>query len=161
MRGSAVSFSFSAERITAAARVASSLAWYFRELKKAISPGAACSSEPTCRIRVCGSPIRRPPRREAICPSVNGSGMRSLRGRLAFQRLDHLVGDVDARVHVRRHLLEDHVEFLLLGDLADHAVRLLQHLRQLLVAPLVEILAEFTLLALELAIQLAELALLA
>src|SRR5690348_3270170 len=109
MRGSAVSFSFSGARITAAARVCERSACSFFELKNAIWPAAARSSEPTWRIGVCGSPTTRPPRREAICPSVSGSGMPSLRGRLAFQRLDHLVGDVDARADVGRHLLEDDV----------------------------------------------------
>src|SRR5688500_4817299 len=81
-------------------------------------------------------------------------------GWLAVQRLDHPVGDVDARADVGRHLLEDDVELLLLGDLADDAVRLLHDLRELLVAALVQILAELALLALELAVQVAELPLL-
>src|SRR5512145_1227219 len=107
MRGSRVSFSLSGARMTAAARVSPSFACSLLELKNVISPAPACSSEPTWRIRVCGSPATRPPRRETICPSVNGPGMGSFRGRLAFQRLDHLVGDVDARADVGRHLLED------------------------------------------------------
>src|SRR5258708_13526956 len=108
-------------------------------------------------MRVRGWPGRRSARREGISPSVNGPGMSSLGRGLAFQRLDHLVGDVDARAYVSRHLLEDDVEFLLLRDLADHPVRLLNHLRQLLVAPLVDVLAELALLALEIAVQVAEL----
>src|SRR5918992_2792263 len=160
MRGSAVRLSCSAARITAAARVSPSLAFNFLELKNVIWPAPARSSEPTWRIRVCGSPATRPPRRDAICPSVNGPGMRSFRGRLAFQRLDHLVGDVDARADVSRHLLEDDVELLLLGDEANDPVRLLHDLRQLLVAPLVQVLAELALLALEIAVEIAELALL-
>src|SRR5688572_8332158 len=153
MRGNLVRPSCSGARITAAARVSPSFVLCFAADKKAIWPELACSSEPTWRIRVCGSPATRPPRREVICPSVNGPGMRSFRGRLAFQRLDHLVGDVDARADVSRHLLEDDVELLLLGDQADDAVRLLHHLRELLVAPLVEVLAELALLALEIAVE--------
>src|SRR3954470_4885326 len=159
-RGRAVNASFCGARITAGARVLTRWALYRGLAKNAISPSPARSSVPTCWIRVSGSPATRPPRREAISPSVSGPGMASLGRRLAFQRLDHLVGDVDARAHVGRHLLEDDVELLLLGDLADHAVRLLHHLRELLVAPLVDVLAEFPLFSLELAIQIAELALL-
>src|SRR5581483_4371771 len=132
--------------------------------KKVISSGRAFSSEPTWRTRTPASPATRPPRREAISPSVSGAAMgssaASLRGGLvAVERLDHLVGDVDARA--REHgVLEDDVVLLLLRDLPDHAVRLLDDLRQLLVAALVEVLAELALLALEVAVQVAELALL-
>src|SRR5688572_29782918 len=142
MRGTRVRPSLSAASITAPARVSVSLDLYLGELKKAISPAPARSRKATWRIRVFGSPATRPPRRAAISPSVSGPGMRLFGGRLAFQRLDHLVGDVDARAHVSRHLLEDDVELLLLGDHADYAVRLLDDLRELLVAALVEILAE-------------------
>src|SRR5687768_10728549 len=158
MRGRSVSASASAPTMSAAARVPASLSLCRRCERKLISPGAAASSEPTWLIRVCASPATRPPRREAISPSVNGPGMSSLRRRLAFQRLDHLVCDVDARA--REHgVLEDDVELLLLGDLPDDAVAELHDLRQLLVAPLVEVLAELALLALELAVQVGELAL--
>src|SRR5258708_8168403 len=116
----------------------------------------ALSSGASWRTSVAASPATRPPRRATICPSVNGPGMESLRGRLALiERLDHLVGDVDARARVDG-VLEDDVVLLLLGDLADHAVGLLDHLRQLLVASLVQVLAELALLALEVAILLAE-----
>src|SRR6185295_7926890 len=111
-------------------------------------------------MTVSAAPTTRPPRRATICPSVSGPGTRSLRRRLALlERLDHLVGDVDARAR-EDGVLEDDVVLLLLGDLADDAVRLLHHLRQLLVAALVQVLAELSLLALEVAVQLAELALL-
>src|SRR2546422_1139587 len=83
----------------------------------------------------------------------------SFRGRLAFQRLDHLVGDVDARAR-EDGVLEDDVVLFLLGDLADDAVRLLHHLGELLVAALVQILAELALPALEIAVHVAEFALL-
>src|SRR5687768_12636289 len=121
MRGSAVSGSLSAARITAAARLAASLSRWRGWARKVISPAAACSSEPTCRISVCGSPATRPPRRATISPSVSGPGICSLRGWLAFERLDHPVGDVDARARENR-VLEDDVELLLLGDLPDHPV---------------------------------------
>src|SRR5688572_11014187 len=159
MRGRAVSFSPTGGTMTAAARVAASLSRCLMLARKAICPAPALSSEPTWLMRVPASPATRPPRREAISPSVSGSGIGSLRRRLAcFERLDHLVGDVDARAR-EYGVLEDDVELLLLGDLADHAVRLLHHLRQLLVAALVEVLAELALLALEVAVELAEVAL--
>src|SRR5687768_10227684 len=158
MRGSVVSASNSPERITADARVAARRALNRALERKLISPACACSSEPTCRTRVAGSPATRPPRRWAISPSVNAPCMTLFRGRLAVQRLDHLVGDVDARA--REHgILEDDVELLLLGNLADDAVGELHHLRKLLVPALVEVLAEFALLPLELAVRVGELAL--
>src|SRR2546423_10586871 len=93
----------------------------------------ACSSEPTWSIGVAGSPMMRPPRRETICPSVNGPAIGftsgSLRGQLGLEGLDHLVGDVDARAG-EYGVLEDDVVLLLLRDLANDAVRLLDHLRQ-------------------------------
>src|SRR3990172_6366416 len=164
MRGSAVRRASAGASTIAAARVAASFALKRELPRKAICPGPARSSEPTCRIRTFGSPATRPPRREAISPSLRERlpcpGMRSFRGRLAaFQRLDHLVGDVDAGV--RPHgILQDDVVLLLLGNLADHPVGLLDHLGKLLVAPLVQILADFALPALEIAVQIAEFALL-
>src|SRR5688572_16808320 len=162
MRGRRVSPSASGASTTAAACVAASLPRWRLPVKKVMSPRCAASSEATRPTRVPASPATRPPRRETISPSVRGPGTRrSLGGRLArLEGLDHLVGDVDARA--REHgVLEDDVVLLLLGDLADHAVRLLHHLRQLLVAPLVQVLAKLALLPLELALQVAELALLA
>src|SRR5260370_7168224 len=159
MRGSLVRSSCSGAMMTAAARVAVSFVLYLLPDKNVISPAPACSSEPTCRISVCASPATRPPRREAICPSVSSPGIALFRGRLAFERLDHLVGDVDARA--REHgVLEDDVELLLLCDLPDDAVRLLDHLRQLLVAALVLVLSQLALLALEIPLLIAEFALL-
>src|SRR5712664_587047 len=113
MRGSAVMFSCSRETITAAARVPASFALYFGLARNAISPARAFSSEPTCRITVCGLPATRPPRREAISPSVNGPGMASFGRRLAgFQRPDYLVGDVDAGAEVDDILHDQVVLFL-------------------------------------------------
>src|SRR5687767_8125029 len=158
MRGSAVSCSPSAATITAPARVAASLAFSFGSTKKVICCGVACSSEPTWATSVSALPATRPPRRDAICPSVSGPGIALFRRRLALERLDHLVGDVDARAAVHR-ILENQIELFLLGDLVDHPVGLLDHPRQLLVAALVQVLAELALLALELAVRFAELAL--
>src|SRR5258706_1807808 len=158
MRGSVVAFSCSAPTITAEAPVAASRSRYRAFERNAIWPRAGRSSEPTCVIRTPASPAMRPPSCVAICASVSGPGM-SFGGRFGVQRLDHLVGDVDARVCVGG-FLEDDVVFLRLGDLADDAVRLLDHLRQLLVAALVDVFAVFALLALEVAVQLAEITLL-
>src|SRR5690349_1797808 len=100
----------------------------------------AASSEATWCTTVSGLPATRPPRRATICASVSGPATVvnawSLGGRLGVERLDHLFGDVDARAR-EDGILEDDVVFLLLGDLTDHAVRLLHHLRELLVASLV------------------------
>src|ERR671937_2736118 len=121
--------------------------------------GLAPSSEATWCTSVSASPATRPPRRSTICPSVNFPGMQSPRGRLALlERLDHPVGDVDARAR-EDGVLEDDVELFLLGDLADDAVRLLDDLGEFLIAALVQILAKLALLPLEVAVQLAELAL--
>src|SRR4051812_10767965 len=123
-------------------------------------PSPADSSEATWRTTVSASPATRPPRRATICPSVSGPGTKSLCRRLALvERLDHPFGDVDARAR-EDGVLEDDVVLLLLGDLADHAVRLLHHLRELFVAALVQVLAELALLPLEVAVEVTELALL-
>src|SRR5678809_409001 len=118
MRGRLVRPSPSAETITAPARVACSLGFSFGSAKKVICFGVACSSEPTCSTSVSPLPATRPPRREAICPSVSGPGIGLFRRRLALERLDHLVGDVDARAAVDG-VLQDQVELLLFGDLVD------------------------------------------
>src|SRR5690349_2909111 len=159
MRGSAVSDSASGPSTTAEAAVPASLDRYLGLARKAIWPCAARSSVPTWRIRTCGSPRTRPPSCDAICASVYGPGMSFCRGGLAFHHLDHLVGDVDARIRVGG-FLEDDVVLLALGDLPDDAVRLVDDLRELLVAALVDVLAVLALLALELAALVVEVALL-
>src|SRR5258705_13231926 len=158
MRGSSVSRSFSAARITAEARVFSSRDLCLLLPRKLICPSRAASSEATCATRVWASAAARPPSCAAICASVSGPRIALFRRRLALERPDHPLGDVDARAAVHG-ILQDEVELLLLGDLVDDAVGLLDHLRELLVAPLVEVLAELALLALEIAVQVAELAL--
>src|SRR3970040_1394385 len=120
MRGSAVAASSLGATTIALARVAPSFAFNFLSEKKLIWPEAARSSGPTRRISTCASPATRPPRRETICPSVKGPGIPSFRRQFAFERLDHPVGDVDARARVHG-VLEDDVEELLLGALPDHA----------------------------------------
>src|SRR4051812_9077079 len=123
-------------------------------------PSPADSSEATWRTTVSASPATRPPRRATICPSVSGPGTKSLCRRLALvERLDHPFGDVDAGAR-EDGVLEDDVVLLLLGDLADDAVRLLHHLRELLVPALVQVLAELALLPLEVAVEVGEIALL-
>jgi hypothetical protein len=122
-----VSASASALRITADAAVFARASLNRGLEKNAISPCAARSSGATCRISTSWSPATRPPRREAISASV--SAMSFCGGGLAFQRLDHPVGEIDARVRIDR-VLEDDVVLLLVGDRADRAVRLLEHLRQ-------------------------------
>src|SRR5918999_4072250 len=145
--------------MTAEACVAASFARCRGSEKKLISPPRAPSSEATCRTGVAASPATRPPRRAAISPSVSPSRIGSLRGRLArIERLDHFVGDIDARAG-EHGILEDDVELFLLRDLPDHAVGKLHHLRELLVPPLIEVLAELALLSLELAVEVGELAL--
>src|SRR4051812_41467847 len=163
MRGRAVSPSASGETITAPARVASSFARWRLPVKKLMWRASADSSEATWWISVSAPAAARPPSRATICASVIGPAMaptaRSLGRRLAVQRLDHLVGEVDARAGVDG-VLEDDVVLLLLRDLADDAVRLLHDLGELLVAARVQVLAELALLPLEVAVQLPEFALL-
>src|SRR5262245_42646539 len=139
MRGSFVRSAAFSSTMTAAARVAASLARKRALEKNASWPSPALSSEPTWRIRTLELPAMRPPSCDAICASVNGPGMSS-RGRLALHHLDHPLGDVDARVRVGG-FLENDVVLIRLGDLADDAVRLVDHRCQLLVAPLVDVLA--------------------
>src|SRR5579862_9984245 len=140
------------------APVVASLGPCFGLERKAIWPLPARSIEPTWRIRVPGSPAIRPPSRDTICASVSGPGM-SFGWRLGLERLDHLVGDVDARVRIGG-VLENDVVFLALRDLADDAVRAFDDLRQFFVAALVHVFAVFALLALEFPVQVVELALL-
>src|SRR5207245_8634477 len=123
-------------------------------VKKLMWRSSALSREATWWTTVSAGPATRPPSRATICPSVSGPGTESLRRRLArLEGLDHLVGDVDARAR-EDGILEDDVVLLLLGDLADHAVRRLHHLGELLVPALVQVLAELALLALEIAVEL-------
>src|SRR6185295_10965420 len=149
MRGRAVSPSPSAPTINAPARVAASLGRCRAPVKKLMWRASAFSSEATWCTTVAGSPATRPPRRATICPRVSGPGTGSLGGRFArVERLDHPFGDVDARAG-EDGVLEDDVAVLLLDDL-----------RELLVAALVQVLAELALLPLEVAVEIAELALL-
>src|SRR3954447_21592465 len=165
MRGSVVLLSACASSTTAPARVAASFERYRLPVKKLMCRASARSSEATWCTRVSALPASRPPSRCTISLRVSGPATGftadSLRGgRLApVEGLYHPVGDVDARAR-EDGVLEDDVVLLLLGDLTDDPVRLLYDLGQLLVATLVQVLAEFALLPLEVAVQLVELALL-
>src|SRR5580698_9584051 len=75
------------------------------------------------------------------------------------QRLQHLVCNVYSRTHVHR-FLHDQVVMLLLRNLLDHLVRAIQHPREFLVASLVQVLAKLALLALEVLVELRQVALL-
>eukprot|EP01022_Parablepharisma_sp_SALTPOND_P013892 TRINITY_DN1866_c0_g2_i1.p1 TRINITY_DN1866_c0_g2~~TRINITY_DN1866_c0_g2_i1.p1 ORF type:complete len:1951 (-),score=559.27 TRINITY_DN1866_c0_g2_i1:2287-8139(-) len=83
---------------------------------------------------------------------------RTVRKELLCQFLQDLVGNVDALAGVHG-LLEDDVVLFSFGDLADHLVGALQHHSQFLVATLVQVFAEFTLLALEFLVQIGQVAL--
>src|SRR3990170_4286195 len=158
MRGNTVTSRSACGSITAAARVARSCGRYLRCARNAMSPGPADSRVATCLIVTSGLPTTSPPRRSTISASMNARwAVIPLFRRLAVvQRLDDLVGDVDARACPDR-FLENNVVLLGLGDLLHHPVGALDDARQLLVAALVEVLARLTLLALELAIEIREL----
>ena len=78
--------------------------------------------------------------------------------RLGVQRLDHLVGDVDARAGEHR-FLQDQVVLLGLEDLLDDLVGALDDRGELLVLALVQVFLELAALALEVAVLLDQLAL--
>src|SRR5215468_409852 len=160
MRGIAVASRSLGDTTTAAARVSPSSLRYLGCARNAMSAGPLERKVPTRCTTTSGSPINSPPSRATISASRNGPcGIDLLLGgRAVVERADHLVGDVDARARKDR-FLEDDVELLGLGDLAHRAIRALEDPGKLLVAALVEVLAEFALLALELAIRLAEFAL--
>src|SRR3990170_8966502 len=160
MRGTDVASCCACATTTAAARVARSCGRYFPWARNAMSPGPADSRVATCLIVTSGLPISSPPRRSTISASMNARGaVIPLFRRLAVvQRLDDLVGDVDARACPDR-FLEYNVVLLGLGDLLHRPVGALDNPRQLLVAALVEVLARLTLLALKLPVEIRELAL--
>ena len=72
--------------------------------------------------------------------------------------LDHLLGDINARTGPHC-ILEDDVVFLALGDFLHHPIGTLQTALQFFIAALIDVIAEFALLALELAIGFVEIAL--
>ncbi|CAM2159505.1 hypothetical protein PT2222_50344 [Paraburkholderia tropica] len=80
-------------------------------------------------------------------------------GAVGCERLQHLVGDVDARTDVHR-FLHDQVVMLLFGDLLDDLVRAVEHRGEFFVATLIQVFAELALLALEVAVELRQIALL-
>src|SRR3990172_5893775 len=160
MRGNTVTSRSACGSITAAARVARSCGRYLRCARNAMSPGPADSRVATCLIVTSGLPTTSPPRRSTISASMNARGaVIPLFRRLVFvQRLDDLLGDVDARARPDR-FLEDDVVLIGLGDLLHRPVGALDDPGQFLVAALIEVLARLALLALKLAVEIRELAL--
>src|SRR5690606_24294712 len=116
-----------------------------------MQPLPARSSVPTPSISVAPSPSSSPPNRATISSSL----YMQPRSTAALERLQHLFGDVDTRTGVYR-FLQDDVVLVGLRDLLDGRVGTIEHGREFLVAALVQILAEFTLLALELAVEVVE-----
>src|SRR4051812_11240512 len=151
MRGMLAASRSRGPTMTAPARVSASRVRYFGLARKVISAGPAESIVATPLRGVAASPTASPPRRATISRRVSDATPASL-GR---EGLDDLLGDVDAAAREDR-FLQDQVEFLLLGDLVDDARRALLHLGELLVAAHVEVLADFALLALEVAADVGE-----
>src|SRR6266571_318331 len=159
MRGSAVASRSSRARITAEARVPRNCRRYLGWERNDRSPGPALSSVAILRISAPGSPISSPPSRDFTEPVSARVGLRhELLARAGiFERLDDLVGDIDAGA--RPHdlfVLKHDVEALGLGDPLHREVRALDDFGELLVAPLCQVLVEFALLALEIPVELAE-----
>src|SRR5258706_9785858 len=139
----------------ALARVPAARVGYFGFERNAICPGPAESMVATPVSPCVTSPTASPPRWPTISRSVSESAM----GLLVRQRLDDLLGDVDARAREHR-FLDDQVELLLLRDLVDDARRHALHRCELLVAAQVQVLADLALEALEVAADVGELPLL-
>src|SRR4051812_19015900 len=151
MRGIVVASRSRGPRITAPARVPASRERYLGLARKARCVGPAESSVATPVRAAAASPTASPPSFATISRRVNEATAASL-GR---EGLDDLLGDVDAPAREHR-LLQDQVELLLLRDLVDDLRGALLHLRELLVAARVEVLAHFALLALEIAADVGE-----
>src|SRR6185312_16234798 len=133
-----------------------------------MSAGPAESSVATPVSGASSRPTASPPSRATISRSVSWTGGQSTScvelwsvpmASLVRERLDDLLGDVDARAGEDR-LLDDEVELLLLGDLVDHPGGALLDRGELLVAAQVEVLADLALHALEVAADVGELPLL-
>src|SRR3990172_9868273 len=139
MRGNTVTSRSACGSITAAARVARSCGRYLRCARNAMSPGPADSRVATCLIGTSGLPTTSPPRRSTISASMKARGaVIPLFRRLAVvQRLDDLVGNVDARACPER-FLENDVVLLGLGDLLHGPVGALDDPESLFVVPLVQ-----------------------
>src|SRR5947207_9463985 len=137
MRGMVTTSRSPGPTMSAPARVAAARVRYFGLERKAICPGPAESIVATPVSPRVTSPTASPPRWPTISRSVSESAM----GLLICQRLDDLLGDVDARAREHR-FLHDQVELLLLGDLVDDARSHALHRRELLVAAQVQVLAD-------------------
>src|ERR1019366_1321476 len=79
---------------------------------------------------------------------------------LVGERLDHPVGDVDARTGIDDRLLDDQVEFLVDRDLLNDLVRAFLHRGQLFVLAQIEILSKLPLHSLQIAAHVGEITLL-
>src|SRR5471032_977475 len=117
-----------------------------------MSPPKRCVSSPSV---IALSDAIRYRSRSIRTTSWIGRQARLIRG----QRLQHLIGDIDARTHVHR-LLHDQVVMLRLGNLLDHLVCLIQHGSKFFIATLVQVFAKFALFALEVLVELRQIALL-
>src|SRR6185312_3178500 len=133
-----------------------------------MSAGPAESSVATPVKGASSRPTASPPSRATISRRVSWTGGQGTSrvelwsvpmASLVRERLDDLLGDVDARAGEDR-LLDDEVELLLLGDLVDHPGGALLDRGELLVAAQVEVLADLALHALEVAADVGELPLL-
>src|SRR3954470_8443886 len=109
-------------------------------------------------MRSPGSPWSSPPSAAMSSPSCSATGKARASARGGVQRLDHLVGDVVLRVDVDG-FLQDQVVLFLLRHLLDHAVGAVEDLLQFLVLARVQVFLEFAALALEVTVEVDELAL--
>src|SRR4051794_8636033 len=102
-----------------------------------MAPGPAVSSGSIRVMRIAASPINSPPSSAAMSPRLKSAtaaarpstpvgsitGIALFRA-LCVERLDHLLGDVDARTDENHRVaLQDQVVLFRFVDLLDHAVR--------------------------------------
>src|SRR5213075_809566 len=113
--------------------------------------GPAYSSVARRTISIAPSPSSVAPVRAASSDrSMGAQRLRKMPTRLLVgERLDHLFGDVDLLARVDDRVLDDEIELLGFGDLLDHLVRAILNGGELLVAPEIQVLAEFPLRARE------------
>src|SRR5512139_3130634 len=161
MRGRSVASRASMGRMTAPARVLASCDRYLLCETKPICSDVARSSGATWLTACAPSPTSSPPKRATSAARVTVIGWIRFRlpDLLAVQGLHHPVGDVVFGVDVNR-LLDDDVEFLGARDVLNRLARALLDMSQFLVAAQVEVLAELASLALQIAIEVAQIPLL-
>src|SRR5574337_846812 len=127
-----------------------------------MSPGPALSRVATRSIRVAPSPSTAAPQsRPSSSRRIGPPGAHPVIGLLVGERLDHLVGDIDALARVDDRVLQDQIVLLARGDLLDHLVRTVLQRRDLLVLPEIDVLTELALHPLHVARLMGEIALLA